>query len=26
VPGVVKVEDHLTVRGQFMGDRPIIIA
>ena len=26
VPGVVKVEDHLTLRGQFMGDRPIIIA
>ena len=26
VTGVVKVEDHLTVRGQFMGDRPIIIA
>ena len=26
VPGVVKVEDHLTVRGQLMGDRPIILA
>jgi len=26
VPGVVRVEDHLTLKGQFIGDRPIIVA